>query len=176
MASPFETLGVAATFALDMTALEERHRTLSGTLHPDRYSGRPAAERRMALERAIEVNSAWRQLRDPVKRAEAVLQARGIPVGERVEPKAPPALLMEMMEVRETLSDARRGKDIDQILALSEQMRKRENAVLERLGTGFEQAASDQDKLKALLPSLGELRYLRRFFEELEAIEEELLS
>ncbi len=176
MASPFETLGVAAVFALDMTALEQRHRTLSGTLHPDRYVGRPAAERRLALERAIAVNSAWRQLRDPVKRAEAVLQARGVTVGEGAEPKAPPALLMEMMEVRETLSDARRSRDIDAIMQLSEQMRAREKAVLANLAAGFEQAGEDQSMLLALLPNLGELRYLRRFFEELEAIEEELLE
>ena len=58
---PFETLGVEPRFDLDLTALEKRHRELSGALHPDRYTGRPASERRMALDRAIKVNEAWRE-------------------------------------------------------------------------------------------------------------------
>ncbi len=174
MKSPFATLGLEPTFRLDMKLLAERHRNLSGALHPDRYAGKPSAERRLALERAIEVNSAWRALRDPVKRAEVMLAERGVPVGERAEPKASPALLMEMMEVRETLSDARRARDLEQIGKLSDQMKTRERAVLEQLSSGFD-AADTADKLSALLPQLGELRYLRRFFEELDAIEDELL-
>jgi molecular chaperone HscB len=44
----------------------------------------------MALSRAIEVNEAWRALRDPIKRAEALLVRLGVPVGETAEPKARP--------------------------------------------------------------------------------------
>ena len=176
MKSPFATLGLEPTFDLDMAALDTRHRDLSGTLHPDRYAGKPATERRMALERAIEVNSAWRTLRDPVKRAEALLATAGIAVGEQAEPKATPALLMEMMEVRETLSDARRSADVAKIGALSDEMKARERQVIGTLSAGFAEAAQDTAQLSALLPTLGELRYLRRFFEELEAIEDELLG
>jgi molecular chaperone HscB len=174
MADPFETLGVEPRFDLDLGALEERHRTLSGALHPDRYAAKPAAERRLALDKAIEVNSAWRALRDPVKRAETLLERRGVAVGETLEPKPSPALLMEMLEVREALAEARRAKDLAAITKLANEMRHKEEQVVARLARGF--AATDGDELRALVPLLGELRYLRRFFEEVDAIEEQLLE
>jgi molecular chaperone HscB len=171
---PFEMLGLEPRFDLDLKSAEEKHRALSGALHPDRYVSRPAGERRMALDKAILVNQAWRLLRDPVGRAEALLASRGVAVGELGEPKAPPALLMEMMEMREELSEARRANDLDRIAKLADGMRDKERAVLSKLASGFEEARDDRSKLEALLPLLGELRYLRRFFEELDAIEDEI--
>lgn len=175
MKDPFDTLGLEPTFDLDRDALAVRHRTLSAELHPDRYVGRPASERRMALDRAIEVNEAFRALRDPIRRAEHLLKRNGVPVGERVEPKASPSLLMEMMEVREELAEARAAKDLDRIAALGDAMRGKRRAIEEDLTVGFREASSAEAHA-ALLPKLGELRYVHRFFEELEAIEDELLT
>lgn len=176
MSDPFDTLGIEARFDLDRDALEERHRALSGTLHPDRYAGRPAAERRMALDRAIDVNSAFRTLRDPVKRAEALLRRHGISVGETDGPAAPPALLMEMMDVREELAEAQQMRDLDRLGALADRMRSRERDVLAHIEQGFTAGQRGDGDLAALLPTLGELRYLKRFFEELDAIEEQLVA
>jgi len=174
--NPFDTLGVEACFDLDMTALEGRHRVLSGTLHPDRYAGKPAAERRMALDKAIEVNTAWRTLRDPVRRAESLLGHHGIEVGEQAEPKPSPALLMEMMEAREELEAAKAKRDLDRIGKVTDEMRAREKDVLSKLSLGFERAQGDVAVLEQLVPLLGELRYVRRLFEELDAIEDELMQ
>jgi molecular chaperone HscB len=175
MSDAFETLGVEAQFELDGKLLEERHRMLSKTLHPDRYVGRPAAERRMALDRAIAVNVASRELRDPVKRAEILLARLGVQTGELAEPKASPMLLMEMMEVREELSEAHRAKDLDRIGGVADRMRGKERAVLDRLREGFAKV-DDTSSARELVPIIGELRYVKRFFEELEAIEEQLME
>lgn len=178
MSDPFDTLGVEARFDLDDKALEERHRALSKALHPDRYVGRPAAERRMALDKAIAVNAAWRALRDPVKRAETLLERLGVATGELVEPKPSPALLMEMMDVREELSEAHHQKDLDRIGGVADRMRTKEADVLLRLRRGFDEvaAANESSAASALVPLVGELRYVKRFFEELEAIEERLME
>lgn len=174
MTDPFETLGVDARFDLDPRALEQRHRDLSRALHPDRYAGAPAAERRMSLSRAVDVNEAFRALRDPIRRAEALLRKAGALAAEGAEPKASPALLMEMMEVREELAEARKAKDLVRVGKLAEGMRAREQAVLAQIGRAFEAAAGELEKSKAILPALGELRYLRRFLDEVSAIEEDL--
>ena len=100
MADAFDTLGLAPTYGQDLVAAEATYRELSRALHPDRHAGKSAAERRAALSRAIEVNEAWRALRDPVRRAEALLVRLGVPVGESREPVGDPALLMEVMERR----------------------------------------------------------------------------
>ncbi|MFO0756776.1 MAG: Fe-S protein assembly co-chaperone HscB [Byssovorax sp.] len=176
MGDPFEVLGVEARFDLDSKALEQRHRDLSKALHPDRYAGAPAAERRLALGRAVDVNEAFRALRDPIRRAEALLRRAGALAAEGAEPKASPALLMEMMEAREELAEARAKKDLGRVAKLGEAMAARQRAVLASLGRAFDAAAGDPEKSKAILPAVGELRYLRRFLDEVSAIEEDLAS
>ncbi len=176
LTDPFETLGLQPRFDLARDTLEQRHRSLSAALHPDRYVGRPASERRMALDRAIAVNTAMRLLRDPVTRAESLMRRGGVAIGEAQEPKASPALLMEMMEVREELAEIHQGKDLDELASMTARMQAREREVLAKLEEGFEEADGAVDKLTELIALLGELRYLRRFFEELAAIEEDLMS
>ncbi len=171
MSDPFETMGVDPRFDLDLDKLAERHRDLSRALHPDRYAGVPAAERRMALGRAIEVNDAYRLLKDPVRRAEVLLRRANVPVGETAEPKPSQALLMDMMERREELSDARRAKDLQAVTRLAKVVRDREGEVLSLLGHTL---AAEGGAVTQALPFLGELRYLRRFLDEVSAIEEDL--
>ncbi|MFO0613065.1 MAG: Fe-S protein assembly co-chaperone HscB [Polyangiaceae bacterium] len=167
MQSPFEVLEIEPRFDIDPSALEARHKELSRALHPDRYAGRPASERRLALSKAIEVNEAYRVLRDPIRRAEAVARARSIPVGETSEPKPDPELLMEMMEAREELADAGKKKDGAKVEALAATMREREARLLAALKTAFD--AKEDPKILALL---GELRYVRRYLDETDALVE----
>jgi molecular chaperone HscB len=179
MTDPFSILGVEPTFDLDLNSVERRHRELSRALHPDRYSGRPATERRRALSRAIEVNAAWRKLRDPIGRAEALLQRLGVVLAEGEEPKATPELLMDMIDKRESLSEARRARDLTAVERLAAEVRQRQDEVVGELGRGFSSAVAGQSApqngvLGILLEKLGELRYCRRFLEEAAAVEEEL--
>ncbi len=165
---PFTTLGLEPRFGVDTVELERRHRELSRALHPDRYVSAPAGERRMALSRAIEVNEAFRALRDPVKRAEEVLRHAGVPVGETAEPKPSNALLMEMMESREELADSARKKDVAAVARLGAAMQAREARLLVELGAILDGPGPKDPAL----PILAELRYTRRFLNEVSAHEE----
>ncbi len=177
MPDAFDILGVAPTFDLDLRAVERVHRDLSRALHPDRHVGKAAGERRLVLNKAIEVNEAWRTLRDPIQRAEALFLRHQVPVGETHEPTADPALLMEMMEQREALADARRARDVARLTELAEAMRKRDRAVATELARALGQLAEqNQPEIReAALRKLGELRYVARFLEEVREIEDELL-
>ena len=169
---PFATLGAPRRFDLDLGALEKTHRELSRALHPDKFAQASASERRAALEKAAAVNEAWRTLRDPIARAEALFRANGIAVGEDKEPKPSGAFLMDVLEQREALAEARAKKDMGAVRRIGDAMRARKAQAEKKLSDGF---ASDADKA-TLLPLLGELRFYRRFLEEVDAIEEEALS
>ncbi len=171
MSDPFDTLGLAPVFELDMPTLERRHRELSRALHPDRYSGRPSGERQQALGRAIEVNEAFRKLRDPIARAEALLVRHGRPIAETGGAPAAPALLMEVLERREALGDARRARELGKVRALTRAVRDREQRVLAEMAKAFVQLPPDFARIE---PLLGELRYHQRFLEEALAVEDEL--
>jgi molecular chaperone HscB len=169
--SPFEVLGVPLLYALDEHELERRHRDLSRALHPDRYAGRPSSERREALSRAISVNEAFRQLRDPVSRAEALLAQLGRPVSETNQPKPSPALLMQVMERREALSAARRSGDRARVEAILARASHDADEVAERMADAF---SEDPIPVEQVVGFLGELRYLRRLKEEAGAALDEL--
>ena len=79
--NPFEVLGFTPGYDIAADQLARRHRELSKVLHPDKFTGSGGGERREALSRAVEVNEAFRILRDPVRRAEAIFSLAGIAVG-----------------------------------------------------------------------------------------------
>jgi molecular chaperone HscB len=172
MIDPFDTLGIAPTFDVDLDAVEKRFRDLSRVLHPDRHVGASATQRRISLGKAVEVNEAWRLIRDPIRRAEALLKRHGVQVKEGSEPKASPEFLMEMMEHREALSEARTKRDKEAVARLAERIRAREKKAFERLSSAFGAARSEREAIERTVPLLGELRYYRRFLDEVSAIED----
>ncbi len=170
---PFQVLGIPPEFDVDLADLERRHRELSRALHPDRHLDKTPAERRHVLGRAIETNEALRTLKDPVRRAEALLCLRGQDVPEGQEPKASPELLMEMMEQREALSEARATRDKPTVSRLVAAITARQASTLAALSLAFARAEQDGDGA-SIVPLLGELRYLARFLDEASAVEDDL--
>lgn len=171
MSDPFETLGVSPSFDLDPASLEARHRELCRALHPDRYVGRPAGERRAALSRAVDVTAAYRVLRDPARRAEALLLLNGHHAEALESSRADPALLMEVMERREALAAARRLRDRDKLQALTREVNERKDSAIAGLRAAFGKNPPDLTAAERLL---GELRYHQRFLDEAFAAEDEL--
>lgn len=171
MPDPFETLGVSPSFDLDAASLEARHRELCRALHPDRYVGRPAGERRAALSRAVDVNTAYRMLRDPARRAEALLSLNGHHAESAESARAAPALLMEVMERREALSAARQLRDRERLRVLSRDVSEKKALAIAGLGAAFNRNPPDLELAERLL---GELRYHQRFLDEASAAEDEL--
>jgi molecular chaperone HscB len=180
VADPFDTLGLEARFDLDVAAAEQRHRELSRTLHPDRYANRPAAERRAALSRAIEVNDALRAVKDPIRRAEALLERYGVRLTEGDEPPAAPGFLMDMLELREVLADAQRHSDLDRVEQLAGEFEKHESRILGELSRAFAELQAEAPGTPApravdqIGHWLGELRYYRRLSSEARAIQDEM--
>lgn len=175
--NPFEALGIEARYDLDLKEVEKRHRELSVALHPDKFAAVGPSARREAIERAARVNEAWRIVKDPVRRAEALFELAGIKVGETNEPKTDQAFLMDMMEMREALAEARDEKNLGKIRALADDAEKREKAVKEAISLAVARAPSaqiDKHLLVSALPKLGELRFYRRMLEDVSAIEETL--
>ncbi|MEO8875021.1 MAG: Fe-S protein assembly co-chaperone HscB [Polyangiaceae bacterium] len=172
--NPFEILGIDARYDIDLRAVEKRHRELSVALHPDKFASDGASARRESIERASQVNEAWRIIRDPIRRAEALFAVAGIVVGETNEPKSNQAFLMDMMEMREALADARDAKDLSKIRALAEDAEAGESAAKQAISSATASGVVQADKalLIQTLPRLGELRFYRRMLEDVNAIEE----
>ena len=175
---PFATLGLPPRYVLEPAALESRYRDLQRALHPDRHGGGTPSERRLSAERTVEVNEAYRALKDDVKRAEALLALHGVALDPNR--REAPELLMEVLELREALSEARAAGDLPRVRKLAEGVTARERDARERLAQAFEvltAGGAGADAAGANARSLlGQLKYLRRFLDEVTSIEEEAAS
>lgn len=179
VSDPFAILGIEPRFDVDIPSLEGRHRDLSRALHPDRYVGRPSAERRLALSKAIEVNEALRILKDPVRRAQALLERRSLALEEGQEPKPAPDFLMNVLEDREELASAHACRDLAKVEALAASAAAREGELRLELSSAFtvldiRPLASAAQSVGQIAQKMGELRYYRRFMEEVRAILDDL--
>ena len=86
------------------------------------------------------------------------------PFAERLDqPRADPALLMDVMERREALAEARRAGRREAVVRLTETVRERECVVLSEITASFGREPPDLARVETLL---GELRYHRRFLDE----------
>ena len=171
---PFATLGLARRYDLDPVELERRYRELQKTLHPDRHVGAPASLRRITLGKAVEVNEAYRMLRDAVPRAEALLAllGAGLPASTHA---APTEFLMEIMELREALSESKQVSDGSQVRALAQRVEALQATTQSALAQAF--AAITDDVAAGALHSVGALvakmKYYQRFLDEVRAIEDD---
>ncbi|MFM9890975.1 MAG: Fe-S protein assembly co-chaperone HscB [Rickettsiales bacterium] len=105
MQNLFDILGLPTAFALDAKALEKAYFAAQRACHPDGFVGKSAAERVAAISRSQVVNDAYDTLKTPITRAAHLLELQGIETLSDTA-KASPALLMEVMDLRERLQDA----------------------------------------------------------------------
>ena len=103
----FELFGLPPRFALDLDALERAYKEVQGHVHPDRFASGTAAERRVAMQWATRANEAYTTLRSPQKRAAYLVERAGVPINAETNTAMPPAFLMQQMEWREALDEAR---------------------------------------------------------------------
>ncbi|MBI5850784.1 MAG: Fe-S protein assembly co-chaperone HscB [Planctomycetes bacterium] len=125
MIDPFETLGLPATMDLDAATLEARYLELSRTAHPDRNAEVESDAQVAMLARAAAINDAFRTLRDPWTRAQALCE-RLAPGVVAATAKLSPEFLAGAMELAEAVALAER----DAAEALAERIRRALAAIL----------------------------------------------
>jgi len=159
---PFALLGLSPAYDVDLAALERAFFERSKQLHPDRMASAPAAERVAVLSRSRALNDAYQLIKKPIPRAEYLLARAGVTIGDNE--RLDPAFLMEILELREELAEARAAENTELVARLQGAMQARRTQALEALPGLF--AASD---MKAIKDRLIVLRYINRYLEECDA-------
>ena len=103
----FELFDTPTTLAFDRAELDASWRALQARVHPDKFAAEGAAAQRMAMQWAVRVNEAYQRLKDPLRRAAYLCELNGEPVNAENNTAMPAAFLMQQMEWREALDDAR---------------------------------------------------------------------
>lgn len=111
----FELFGVPRRFAQQRSELDARWRALQAEVHPDRFVAEGAAAQRLAMQWAVRVNEAHQRLRDPLKRAAYLCELQGAPIEAENNTAMPAAFLMQQMEWREALDEARDPASVERL-------------------------------------------------------------
>jgi molecular chaperone HscB len=157
----FELFGVAPRFAQDRAALDARWRALQAEVHPDRFAADGAAAQRVAVQWAVRVNEAYQRLKDPLKRAAYLCELAGQRIDAENNTAMPGAFLMQQMEWRESLDDAR---TLEQVEALADEVAAHRESALERL----QQLLDDQRDAAAAAQQVRALMFVERFAQDVD--------
>ncbi|RJG11256.1 Fe-S protein assembly co-chaperone HscB [Massilia cavernae] len=170
MQNHFDLFQLPAVFALDMGALDAAYRDVQGRVHPDRFINATDAEKRVAMQWATRANEAYQTLRNPQKRAQYLCELNGVDLKTESNTAMPMDFLMQQMEWREALGEARADKDADALDALDEQVKQERKARMEQIGKQL-----DARDYEHAAQGVRALMFLEKFSEEVhyafEAIE-----
>lgn len=165
MKNHFHTLGISESFTLDAAQIEQQYFRKQQEYHPDRQAGKGATEKQKAILASMDINQAYQTLKSPLGRAQHLLELQGIKLNTdgRDTVKPTPELLMEMMTLREEISECQTKEGFQK---LHQHGQEQWRNTLQQLEHSF----AEKDYPQAALHTLR-LRYLEKFLEELRVIE-----
>ena len=108
----FELFGLKPQFSIDLTKLESNYRAIQSTSHPDRFVTCTSAEKLQSMLTATLANQAYLTLKSPALRAAYLLTLQGINATSETNTTMPHDFLMQQMEWREAMDDAKQAKDV----------------------------------------------------------------
>ena len=129
----FTLFGLPRSFRIDAAALDRRYREIAAQVHPDKFVQAADAERRLSLQWATRVNEAYQTLKDSLSRARYLLLLAGHDVGAENNTAMPPEFLMEQMEWREAVAEARAAREQGELEELHRRVKQRMNERYEQL-------------------------------------------
>ena len=162
MQNHFELFQLPARFTVDAGALDAAYRDVQGQVHPDRFVNATDAEKRVAMQWATRANEAYQTLKNPQKRAQYLCELNGVDLKTESNTAMPMDFLMQQMEWREALGDARAGKDVDALEALDTEVAADRKVRMAQIGTQL-----DQGDYEHAAQGVRALMFLDKFGEEL---------
>lgn len=158
----FELFAVPTQFVQDRAQLDARWKELQREAHPDKFAAQGAAAQRVAMQWSVRINEAYQRLKDPLKRASYLCELHGAPINAENNTAMPTDFLMQQMEWREALDDAKTIEDMDKI-ALQSNMSGRKQL------SKIEQSLDVEKDFAAAAQQIRSLMFIERFASEVDA-------
>lgn len=141
MSQYFTLFQLEPAFDIDAENLEQTYRALAARFHPDKFASASTFEQKQAVMMSSTINDAYRTLKNPIDRAAYLLKMQGIDADAPEHTSFSPEFLMQQMEWRETLMEARAESDLKTLENLNDEIR----AEQEKLFCDLKQSFACQD-------------------------------
>ena len=171
MKNHFELFQMPVMFEIDTQQLDAAYREVQGRVHPDKFVTATDAEKRVAMQWATRANEAYQTLKNPLKRAMYLCEMNGVDLATESNTHMPTAFLMQQIEWREALDEARDAKNQSALEQLeNELIQKRAlllSLVIQHLNAAQYNDAGEQVRQLMFVEKFGD--EVGRVFELLEA-------
>lgn len=177
----FEIFQFEVDFQVDPDALSERYRELQLSVHPDKFANATEHVKRLSMQWATQINSAYNTLKVPLSRAIYLLELNGIKIASN--PILDPVFLLEQIELREELEDIESKGEA--ALALLDDYKQRigqtMSALLTRFGAQFRgsdaaQSEGAERKESPAEHTVYEMQFVNKLLIAADHLEEKLLD
>ncbi len=168
----FTLFGLPRGYRIKESALEAAWHDLQSEVHPDRFAHLPDAEKRRSMQWATRVNEAFLTLRKPLPRARYLLELAGVDTGLETNTAMSPGFLMEQMEWREAVEEARAAGEIDELERLRQRLCLHARAVTD----GLARALDDDRDYAAAADTVRRLMFMEKLQNEIDNALEALES
>jgi molecular chaperone HscB len=168
----FALFGLPRRFALDAAELELLYRDVQARVHPDKFAHAGDGEKRLAMQLATHANEAYLTLKSPLKRAQYMLHLAGHDPQIEHNTAMPTDFLVEQMEWREAVAEARAAADVAELDGLHHRMRKEISGQYEALHKALDDGGHDYVRAAELVRQLMfQEKLLHEIDDALEAVE-----
>lgn len=161
MQNHFDLFQLPQRFSIDLSALDSAYHNVQNQVHPDKFASAPDAEKRVAMQWATRANEAYKTLKSPFKRAAYLCELNGVDLQVESNTAMPLEFLMQQMEWREALDDARAQKNRDELDALDAAIRAARKTALTQIAQLL-----DADDFTQAAGLVRQLMFLEKFADE----------
>lgn len=169
----FELFGLEPNFFVDQKDLSSKLKRLLQSAHPDRHAQGGSQQQMLAMQKTTRLNDAFAVLKDPVRRAQYLLQVKKDIDTTKDHTVNDPEFLMQQLELREELDSITRQKDAAELMSFADKIEGMAEKQEAELGGLFEQETWDLELLKI---AIYKLQFLHKTLHDIELAEDKILD
>jgi molecular chaperone HscB len=154
----FDLFGLEKKFSVPQGILDRAYRDIQSQIHPDKFSHAGEAEKRLSMQWATRANEAYQTLKKPLSRARYLLQLHGVDTQEETNTAMPTSFLMEQMEWREAVIEAKQECNHKSLINLHKNLLAQRAELLAKL----EKQIDAEKNLDAACETTRKLRFLEK--------------
>lgn len=167
----FALFDLSPAYKLDLAVLDQRYRDIQTQIHPDKYAHLGESEQRVAMQWATRANEAYQTLRSPLKRAQYLLHLRGIDLQIERNTAMPMDFLVQQLECREGVAEARANNDADELDQLHRALKRDMHAEFVLLEQQLDETHDNPGAAETVRRLMFLEKLLHEIDEALEAVE-----
>ncbi len=152
----FTLLQLPEAFVIDLETLHQNYQSIQKDIHPDRFATFDDEAKLESIKKTAQVNDAYQTLKSPIRRAEYLLQLKGINIHDEKYTAVPQDFLMQQMEWREELETHKLNKVA--LEKLAQDIQKNKNDMMNQLPSFFD----DKYHLNDAIQITRELNFIEK--------------